>query len=76
MNASVFSGVIRGQSIELEQPTGLPDGQRVKVMRASEPTGPNADLEETARRAFGAWAEDAAELDVFLSEIRCRTRKT
>ena len=61
-------GVVHGKMIELEHAPGLPDGQPVGVtiepLAAAEarqlPPG------EGLRRAFGAWAEDAAELDRYL----------
>jgi hypothetical protein len=55
---------VRGKTIELEEVTGFADGQPVSVkLAAALPMG--GDL----RRAFGAWADDAAELDIFLRRI-------
>jgi len=55
--------VLRGKTIELDEEPGLPDGQEVRVVvqpvEASESRRPGEGL----RRAFGAWAEDAEELD-------------
>jgi hypothetical protein len=54
----------------LEKEPGLPDGQSVSVtLIAAQPTG------EGLRRSFGSWAEDAANLDSFLEQIRS-DRKT
>ena len=61
-------GVVRGKTIELEQAPGLPDGQQVGVtiepLPAAGPGQPPPG--EGLRRAFGAWAADAEELDKFL----------
>ena len=58
-------GVIHGKTIELDSPTGLPDGQEVSVV-----VRPKLRPEERLRRAFGGWAEDAEELDEFLKQLR------
>jgi hypothetical protein len=61
-------GVVHGKTIELEQAPGLPDGQLVGVTIEPLPAaGPGqAPPGEGLQRAFGAWAEDAADLDKFL----------
>jgi hypothetical protein len=53
----------------LEEEPGLPDGQSVSItiVAAKPPT-------DNLRRLFGCWAEDAAELDEFLEQVR-RDRK-
>lgn len=58
-------GVIRGNTIELEHPPGLPEGQEVKV--TVEPTGP-AGLPpgEGLRRAAGGWSDDVDGLERYL----------
>jgi hypothetical protein len=63
--AVVVKGIVRGKTIELEREPGLPEGEEVTVTmqlsnRRRLPPG------EGLRRAFGAWAEDAEELDMFL----------
>lgn len=56
-------GVIHGKTIELDQEPGLPDGEQVVVtVQRAERLPPGEGL----RRAFGAWAEDAEELDRFM----------
>ena len=63
--AIILNGVVRGKVVELEQEPGLPDGQRVAVtLTPSLPPG------EGLRRSFGAWAEDAAELEEFERQLR------
>ncbi len=68
-------GVVRGKTIELAEAPGLPDGQAVTV--TLKPVGLNDDLPpgEGLQRAFGAWAEDAKELDEFLVEVRRARRR-
>jgi hypothetical protein len=62
-------GVDRGKSIELEQETGLPDGQAVSVsIRSSKEPG------EGLRRAFGRWSDDPVGLDTYIEQVR-RDRK-
>lgn len=73
MNNSLgeFEGVVHGRMIELAQEPGLPEGQTVSVIvrsvdRGAERLPPGEGL----RRAFGAWADDADELDKYLAETR------
>jgi len=70
-NETSYLGVVHGTTIELGAKTGLPDGFPVRV--TVEPVNKTADRlppGEGLRRAFGAWSEDAKELDLFLAEIR------
>lgn len=70
MAVGELRGVVHGRTIELDQESGLPEGQEVKVK--VEPVlpseGPEGDLApgEGIRRSAGAWADDAEELDRFL----------
>ena len=68
-DSGVFKGVVHGKTIELDQEPGLPEGQEVQVtvepVRAGAGEGPLPRC-EGLRRAFGAWAEDAEELDKYL----------
>jgi len=65
--ATVRRGVIHGKTIELDEDTGLSDGQEVNVLvqpvEAGEQRLPPG---EGLRRAFGGLAEDAEELDAYL----------
>jgi hypothetical protein len=74
--ASIFKGVVRGSSIDLERPVGLPDGQEVTVV--IQPTNGAEKLPpgEGLRRSFGAWAEDADELDAYLEWNRRQRKQT
>lgn len=60
---SALRGVVRGRTVELVQESGLPDGQEVTVIL--NPVRPISSG-EGLRRAFGAWANDAEELEQFL----------
>jgi hypothetical protein len=80
----VWKGVVHGKIIELEQATGLPEGQVVTVTiePLAVPTDAlhrweeaRADVTslppgEGIRRSAGGWAEDAEELDQFLEWVR------
>ena len=61
-------GVVHGKRIELDQESGLPDGQPVAVtVRPVFPPG------EGVRRSAGAWADGGAELDEWFEKVRrCR----
>jgi hypothetical protein len=67
-NANVHRGVVHGKTIELDEETGLPDGQEVSVLvQPVKPDEQRLSPGEGLRRAFGGWAEDAEELDAFLA---------
>ncbi len=78
MTSTVFKGVVHGKTIELDQEPGLPDGQTVTVSvqplvsPATSPTSPEAQA--ALRRAAGAWAKDAEDLDKFLDWNRERRK--
>lgn len=64
-NATILRGIVHGKTIELEDAPGLPDGQEVSVMIhpvQEERLAPGEGL----RRSFGAWADEAEELDRYL----------
>ena len=69
-----MNGVITGRTIELDLEPGFPTGQKVLV--TIEPAKLESDNQERLapgeglRRAFGAWAEDAEELDKYLEWSR------
>ena len=68
MPATQRRGVVHGKTIELDEATGLSDGQEVNVI--VQPVGPGEQgllPGEGLRRAFGGWAEDAEELDAYLA---------
>jgi hypothetical protein len=68
MHAPLRRGVVHGKTIELDEETGLSDGQEVHVI--VQPVGPGEQRlppGEGLRRAFGGWAEDAEELDAYLA---------
>jgi hypothetical protein len=61
-------GRAHGKTIELDEDLGVPDGQAVRVTVEPLPSPEPGQLPpgEGLRRAFGAWAGDADELDKFL----------
>jgi hypothetical protein len=66
-NSNVHRGVVHGKTIELDEETGLPDGQEVSIMvQPVKPDEQRLPPGEGLRRAFGGWAEDAEELDKYL----------
>lgn len=71
-----IKGVVHGKTVELERESGLPDGQQVSV--TMRPAGEVGTLPpgEGLKRAFGAWAEDADELDKYLEWNRRQRRRT
>ncbi|MEO8495852.1 MAG: hypothetical protein ABI614_12325 [Planctomycetota bacterium] len=71
----MIRGFVRGKTIELNDDPGLPEGQEVAVTVRPVIGDPQA-LKAGAglKRAFGGWADDAAELDEFLEWNR-RQRK-
>jgi hypothetical protein len=72
----IFEGVIHGRVIELSRESGLPEGQAVSVIvKPVELPAEKLPPGEGIRRAFGAWADEAEELDEFLAETR-RLRQT
>ena len=66
-NSNVHRGVVHGKTIELDDDTGLPDGQPVTVTVQPVPTDQGQLAPgEGLRRSFGAWADDAEDLDKYL----------
>jgi hypothetical protein len=61
-------GRAHGKTIELDEDLGVPDGQAVRVTVEPLPSPESGQLPpgEGLRRAFGAWAGEADELDKFL----------
>lgn len=63
---SIMKGVIHGNVVTLDDDAGLPDGQEVNVTLqplAKEESRPPG---EGLRQSFGAWEDDADELDRYL----------
>jgi hypothetical protein len=68
--ADTFRGVVRGNVIELEQATGLPDGQSVTVTVKLEERPNDPAAVERLKRSFGTWSDDPEGLDEFLRQMR------
>ncbi|MEX2285753.1 MAG: hypothetical protein WD648_01610 [Planctomycetaceae bacterium] len=64
----MLRGTVHGRTIELEQESGLPDGQMVNIaIHPVSPTQSDTLLPgEGLKRCFGAWADDGDELDRYL----------
>jgi hypothetical protein len=62
----VFTGIVQGKTIVLDELSFLPDGYRVTLHLVLEP-------EEAARLSFGSWAdmtpEEVADCERVLSEL-------
>lgn len=74
---AALKGTIRGKTIELDEAPGFPDGEAVSVTvesSASPALPTNSAGRDALRRAAGAWAADADELDRYLEWNR-RQRK-
>jgi len=78
--ATVRRGVIHGKTIELDDDTGLPNGQQVTIT-----IQPVSDTEvlagrlppgEGIRRSAGGWADDAEELDRYLEWNRQQRKRS
>jgi hypothetical protein len=69
-NIDVLRGVVHGKTIELENETELPDGQRVQItiQPVSSPDISMSPLAagEGIRRSAGAWVDDAKALGNYL----------
>ena len=66
-SSNIHHGVVHGRTIELSDNPGLPDGQEVRVIVEPQTTATDSGTpEERLRRAFGAWSDDAENLDEFL----------
>lgn len=61
-------GVIRGQTIMLEQPPDFSEGETVDVMISSASTHDREGLSaaDELREAAGSWADEGEELDAYL----------
>jgi hypothetical protein len=64
----MMHGRAHGKTIEFDEDLGIPDGQEVRVTVELLPSPEAGQLPpgEGIRRAFGAWAEGAEDLDKFL----------
>lgn len=69
MSAVTVKGIVHGNTIQLQSPPGLPNGQEVTVTLA--PANPAALAPgEGLKRSFGGWADDARDLDNYLQWAR------
>jgi hypothetical protein len=69
--SQTLHGIMQSDSIQLSERSTIPPGTKVQILVMPElPARENLVPGEGLRRAFGAWAEDDAELDEFLDWCR------
>ncbi len=69
INPIELHGVVHGKTIELQEESGLPDGQAVSITVRPTPTEPHAGaVHEGLLRSAGGWADAGDELDEWLKE--------
>ena len=67
----LMHGVAHGNTIELTEDLGIPDGQPVEVVVRTVVLSPKSEWGEGLRRCAGAFAEDwSVEDDRFLQQLR------
>jgi hypothetical protein len=64
-NPATLRGVIHGQTIQVEDPLNLPDGQQVTII-----VQPLLLPEEAIRRSAGGWSDDPEGVDRFVEQMR------
>jgi hypothetical protein len=71
-------GTIHGQTIELEKPISIAEGEVVDITISRTLLQQPDDLQpgEGLRRSAGAWADDAEELDEFLEWNRQQRKQS
>jgi hypothetical protein len=60
----ILKGVVHGKTIELEQDSGLPDGQAVAVSLR-----PAGEIPQGLLDSFGAWSDDPEGLDEYIRQV-------
>jgi hypothetical protein len=66
-DSTVLRGVVHGKTIQLDDDTGLPDGQVVAItVQPLTPPELRLPAGEGIQRAAGGWADDPAGLDAYL----------
>jgi hypothetical protein len=75
-----LQGIVHGKIIELDDESGLPDGQRVALfvqpLESASTSGGRMPPGEGLRKAFGAWSEEADELEEYLAWNRSQRKIT
>lgn len=65
MSQTSLNGIIHGKTIELEQESGFPDGQRVVVV-----VSPTRKAGDGVKKSAGAWSDAGDDFDAWLDEVR------
>lgn len=60
----ILKGVVHGKTIELEQDSGLPDGQVVAVSLR-----PAGEIPQGLIDSFGGWSDDPEGLDEYIRQV-------
>ncbi|HEX3654176.1 MAG TPA: hypothetical protein VHY91_25425 [Pirellulales bacterium] len=76
MQSHVHHGIIHGKSIQLDEDTGLPDGQAVTIIVQIPEVSGRLPPGEGIRRSAGGWADDPAGLDEYLAWNRSQRKTT
>jgi hypothetical protein len=76
MQSHVHHGIIHGKSIQLDEDTGLPDGQAVTIIVQIPEVSGHLPPGEGIRRSAGGWADDPAGLDEYLAWNRSQRKTT
>lgn len=72
MTTQTLHGVMQGNSIQLTERSTIPTGTQVRIIVIPDALQPALQLPagEGLRQTYGAWAEDADELDKFIERSR------
>jgi len=74
--ATALRGVIHGNTIQLEEPINLPDGQEVTVVVQPAQSEEKLEPGEGIRRSFGGWCDDIEGLDKYLEWNRQQRKQS
>lgn len=73
MNAETFHGIVEGDRVQLPERSRFPVGTRVQItliLEADITSDEKLPPGEGLRRTYGAWADDAEDLDAFIEWSR------
>ena len=68
-NRTVFKGVVRGKTIELERDPGLPDGHSVTVVVQPSSDQSSSRLDDQYEAGYKRIPEDASEAEALLPHL-------
>lgn len=73
---TVLKGIVHGNTIELDRPSGLPDGQAVSITVRPLQEPKRLPPGEGIRRSAGGWSDDPQGLDEYLEWNRQQRKAT